>query len=86
MPNPNPAEIRQARESSGISESKPPRGGFSPFTIPNPEEVRTLRKRAGLTQTQAATLVCAKLRTWQDWEAGNVKMHPGLWELFNLKC
>ena len=66
--------------------SSPPARGLSPFAIPNPDEVRERRKLAGLTQTQAATLVCAKLRTWQDWEAGNVKMHPGLWELFNLKC
>lgn len=66
-------------------QSSPPVRGLSPFTIPDPEQVRERRKLAGLTQTQAATLVCAKLRTWQDWEAGNSSMHAGLWELFNLK-
>ena len=72
--------------TNNANNASPPVRGLSPFTIPDPEQVRERRKLAGLTQTQAATLVCAKLRTWQDWEAGNVKMHPGLWELFILKC
>ena len=72
--------------TNNANNSSPPVRGLSPFTIPDPEQVRERRKLAGLTQTQAATLVCAKLRTWQDWEAGSVKMHPGQWELFILKC
>jgi DNA-binding transcriptional regulator YiaG len=52
---------------------------------PEPSEIRCMRNEAGLTQTQAATLVCSTLRTWQDWEAGIARMHPGLWELFCLK-
>lgn len=38
-----------------------------------------------LTQSEAARVVGSKLRTWQQWEAGSRKMHPGLWELFNIK-
>lgn len=50
-----------------------------------PEEIRAAREEAGLSQTAAAELVHSKLRTWQQWEAGDRKMHPGLWELFRLK-
>lgn len=56
---------------------------------PTPSEVRAAREAAGLTQTQAAALVYASLRNWQQWEQGegaNVRrMHPGLWELFRIK-
>lgn len=52
---------------------------------PEPEEIKTARERAGLTQTQAAQLIYGTMRAWQEWEAGNRKMHPGLWELFNIK-
>lgn len=51
---------------------------------PTPEEIRSARLEAGLTQSQAADLVCSKLRTWQQWEAGDRGMHPGLWALFDL--
>ena len=52
---------------------------------PDPAEIRAAREAAGLSQTAAAGLVHSKLRTWQQWEAGDRKMHPGLWELFRLK-
>lgn len=52
---------------------------------PSPEEILTKRKEAGLTQTEAGTLVYSACRTWQQWEEGNRRMHPGLWELFNIK-
>lgn len=52
---------------------------------PAPKEIRAARKAAGLSQSVAAELVHSKLRTWQQWEAGDRKMHPGLWELFRLK-
>ena len=38
-----------------------------------------------LTQTQAAHLVHASLRSWQQWEAGDRAMPPGLFELFMIK-
>jgi putative transcriptional regulator len=52
---------------------------------PTPEAIRETRQQAGLSQTAAAALIHSTLRTWQDWEAGKAKMHPGLWELFLIK-
>ncbi|PKE27458.1 transcriptional regulator [Rahnella sp. AA] len=52
---------------------------------PTPDEIKAARNLAALTQTEAAALTHSKLRTWQQWEAGDRKMHPGLWELFTLK-
>ncbi|TGC30851.1 transcriptional regulator [Pseudomonas citronellolis] len=52
---------------------------------PDPAEILTARKAVGLSQTAAAALVHSSLRTWQQWEAGDRRMHPGLWELFLLK-
>lgn len=52
---------------------------------PTPEEIRAARDAAGLSQTAAALLIHSTMRTWQDWEAGAAKMHPGLWELFRAK-
>ena len=49
------------------------------------EQVRDARESAGLTQTEAATLIHSTMRAWQEWEAGNRRMHPGLWELFRSK-
>lgn len=53
---------------------------------PTPAEIRAARERARLTQTAAASLIYSTLRTWQDWEAGIARMHPGLWELFRQKA
>jgi putative transcriptional regulator len=57
---------------------------------PSPCEIRAAREAAGLTQAQAAGLVYASLRNWQQWEqaeGSNVRrMHPGLWELFQSKA
>lgn len=52
---------------------------------PTPPLIRAARKGAGLTQRQAAALVHSSLRSWAAWEAGEVPMHAGLWELFGLK-
>lgn len=52
---------------------------------PTPPEIRQARELAGLSQTAAAALISSTLRTWQDWEAGKARMHPGLWELFRIK-
>lgn len=57
----------------------------SPARNPKPEEIRAAREAASLTQTEAAELIHSTLRTWQDWEAGIARMHPGLWELFLVK-
>lgn len=52
---------------------------------PTPEAIRAAREAAGLTQSEAAMLVHAKLRSWQDWEAGKRRMHMAFWNLFQLK-
>ena len=52
---------------------------------PLPIEIRAAREAAGLSQTIAAKVVHCGLRTWQQWEAGDRKMHPAFWELFCLK-
>ena len=64
----------------------PNRGPQGPFSNPDPSEIRAAREAAELTQTEAADLVRASLRAWQQWEAGDRRMHPGLWELFRLKA
>ncbi|WP_029413336.1 helix-turn-helix domain-containing protein [Acidovorax radicis] len=50
-----------------------------------PAAIREARLAAGLTQTEAAQTVRASLRGWQQWEAGDRAMPPGLFELFMLK-
>lgn len=52
---------------------------------PHPSTIKAAREAAKLSQTAAAALVGAKLRTWQHWEAGDRKMKPAAWELFQLK-
>lgn len=55
-------------------------------TNPTPSDIKTARAACGLSQTAAARLIYSTLRTWQDWEAGKARMHPGLWELFCIKA
>ena len=57
----------------------------SPARNPTQEEVRAAREAAGLSQTAAAALIHCTLRGWQEWEAGNRRMHPAFWELFGIK-
>lgn len=57
----------------------------APGRNPDPEEIRALRESAELTQTEAARLVWGTLRAWQDWEGGQRRMHPAIWELFRIK-
>jgi DNA-binding transcriptional regulator YiaG len=52
---------------------------------PKPTAIRKARLAAGLTQTEAAQVVRGSLRGWQQWEAGDRAMPPGLFELFMLK-
>jgi len=55
------------------------------FRSPTPAEVRRAREKAGLTQKEAGALIGATLRAWQYWEAGDRKMDPAKWELWQLK-
>jgi putative transcriptional regulator len=52
---------------------------------PKPQPVRAARTAAGLTQAEAAARVQVSLQAWQEWEAGNRRMPPGLWDLVRLK-
>lgn len=52
---------------------------------PQPSEIRGMRKTAGFSQTAAGALVHVSCRTWQQWEAGDRRMHPAFWELFRIK-
>ncbi|MBK6868019.1 MAG: XRE family transcriptional regulator [Burkholderiales bacterium] len=52
---------------------------------PTPDAIRKARLAVGFTQTEAAHTVRASLRGWQQWEAGDRAMPPGLFELFMLK-
>lgn len=65
--------------------SHPNRSGSGLSRNPQPSEIITAREASGLTQSEAAALVHSGLRTWQQWEAGDRRMHPALWELFVLK-
>ena len=68
----------------------PNRSAGNPARNPSPCEIRAAREAAGLTQAQAAELVHASARSWQQWEqdagVNCRRMHPGLWELFRLKA
>lgn len=67
---------------------------------PTPAEVRAARERAprryvvpgdtgtGLTKQEAAGVIHGSLRAWENWETDgdeNRRMHPGLFELFQIK-
>jgi DNA-binding transcriptional regulator YiaG len=70
-----------------MAPSHPNRSGTgpSPSRNPTPEEIREQRALAGLSQKAAADLIHGTERAWQEWEAGNRRMHAGLWELFQIK-
>lgn len=58
------------------------------ITQPTPTDIKTARVAAGLTQTEAAALVHAGLKTWQNWESegGESRKIPlAAWELFLIK-
>ena len=52
---------------------------------PTPEQVRAARDKAGLSSAQAGALVHTTARVFQQWAAGDRKMHPAMWQLFQLK-
>lgn len=60
------------------------RGG-SPSRNPTPGEIRSARDAAGLSAAQAGALVHTTGRVFQQWAAGDRRMHPAFWELFLLK-
>ena len=52
---------------------------------PKPEEIVALRYRHGLNQSDFGKLLYAGIRSVQNWESGERDMHPGLWELAQIK-
>ena len=52
---------------------------------PSTDEIRAARKNAYLTQEQAGAILHTTGRVWRQWEAGDRKMHPAFWELFQVK-
>jgi len=63
----------------------PNRGPKGPSSNPAPAEIRAAREAAGLSQTAAGLLVHTTCRVWQQWEAGDRRMHPEFWEWFRIK-
>ena len=55
------------------------------MTNPTPLQIRAVRLAAGLSQPEAGELILASKRSWENWEQGRVKMHPGLFDYFLIK-
>lgn len=53
--------------------------------VPEGQGLRVARELAGLSQAEAAALLYRTARNWQQWELGERRMDPALWELFQLK-
>lgn len=49
---------------------------------PTPDDIKAARRRVGITQTEAANLLHTTCRVWQQWEAGDRKMHAAFYDLF----
>jgi DNA-binding transcriptional regulator YiaG len=52
---------------------------------PTPSQITRTRTMLGLTRAESAKIIYCGKRAWQEWELGNRKMHPALWELFKIK-
>lgn len=59
-----------------------PEGACRRCTRPAAPNPRAARQAAGLTQTQAAELIGASLRAFQDWEGARRRMPPAKYALF----
>ena len=53
---------------------------------PAPEAILDWRRAHGLSASEAAALVHSTARVWQQWEAGERRMHPAMWELARAKA
>ena len=58
---------------------------------PAPDDIRAAREAAGLTQAEAARVIYATQRAWQNWETAagereHRRMHPAFFELFKIKA
>jgi putative transcriptional regulator len=57
----------------------------SPVSNPTIDQIKSARAAAGLTQKQAAELIMCTVRAWEQWECGNRRMHPALYDYFLIK-
>lgn len=57
----------------------------SPASNPEPDEIVKARTNVGLTQKQAADIMYCGLRTLQQWEAGDRRMHRAILDYFLLR-
>lgn len=57
-----------------------------PGRTPSKEEIAAARAAAGLTVKAAAELIYCTENGWQQWEAGERRMHPAFFELFKIKA
>jgi DNA-binding transcriptional regulator YiaG len=53
---------------------------------PIASDIKAIRLYFGHTQRHAAELVHTSTRAWQQWEAGDRRMHPAFLELYMLKA
>ena len=60
----------------------PNRGKRTAASNPLPPEITAAREFVGLTREAAGALIFCGLRAWAEWEAGNRRMHPALWALW----
>jgi DNA-binding transcriptional regulator YiaG len=65
--------------------ARPPGCDPLPGERPLPRQIRERREAADITQKDAAALVHAGVRSFEDWEAGRRPMPPAVWELFCIK-
>lgn len=52
---------------------------------PTPEKIRATRESLRLDYAAAGAIVHSSARAWQSWELGDRRMHPAIWELFQIK-
>jgi DNA-binding transcriptional regulator YiaG len=52
---------------------------------PTPDQIRAVRLAVGLSQAEAGEVILSSKRSWENWEQGRVKMHPGLFDYFLIK-
>jgi DNA-binding transcriptional regulator YiaG len=53
---------------------------------PTPDAIRAWRRATGLSAAAAGALVHSTGRVWQQWEAGERRMHPAFWDLAQRKA
>lgn len=53
--------------------------------VPTPEQIRERRQSVKWSQSKAAEALHTSIRSYQQWEAGERRMHAAFWELFFIK-